>query len=61
MTALVTVMLSFVYADCYKQAHYAECLCAKCLYAECHYVECHGTLCGIIHLRKIHFLLHSEI
>jgi hypothetical protein len=32
-------MLSVNYADCGKQAYYAE-----CRYAECHYAECRGAL-----------------
>jgi hypothetical protein len=31
-------MLSVNYAECRKQAHYAE-----CRYDECHYVECRGA------------------
>ena len=33
-------MLSHNYAECLKQAHYAECHYAKCRYAECHYAKC---------------------
>jgi hypothetical protein len=33
-------MLSHNYAECLKQAHYAECHYAKCRYAECRYAEC---------------------
>ncbi len=33
-------MLSFMYAECHKQAHIAE-----CPYAEWHYAECHGAFC----------------
>ncbi len=33
--------LSVVYAECYKQIHYAECRYAECHYAECRYAECH--------------------
>ncbi len=36
-------MLSVNYAECRKQAHYAECRYAECRYAECHYVECRGA------------------
>jgi len=41
-------MLSVIYAEYRKQAHYGECHygeChyAECYYAECHYAECHGT------------------
>jgi hypothetical protein len=32
-------MLSVAYAECRKQAHYAE-----CHYAECRYAECRGAL-----------------
>ncbi len=32
-------MLSVVYGECHKQAHYAE-----CHYAEFRYAECRGTL-----------------
>ncbi len=28
-------MLSVNYAECHKQAHYAECRYAECRYAEC--------------------------
>ncbi len=38
-----TCMLSVVYAESQKQAHYAECH-AKCRYAECCYPECHSAL-----------------
>jgi hypothetical protein len=31
-------LLSVIYAECLKQAHYAE-----CHYAECCYVECRGA------------------
>ena len=45
---LNTVMLSVVYAECHKQAHYvefcyAECRCAECRYAECRHAECRGA------------------
>jgi len=33
-------ILSVAYAECRKQAQYAE-----CHYAECRYVECHGAFC----------------
>jgi hypothetical protein len=39
-------MLSVNYAECRKQAHFAECQYAECLYAECCYAECHGTIWG---------------
>ncbi len=32
-------MLSVIYAECRKLAHYAE-----CLYAEFRYAECHGVV-----------------
>ncbi len=32
-------MLSVIYAECRKKAHYAE-----CHYAECRYAECRGAL-----------------
>jgi hypothetical protein len=37
------VMLSVIYAECRKQAHYAECHYAECCYAECRYAECRGA------------------
>ncbi len=37
----VSFMLSVNYAECRKQAHYAE-----CHYAEYRYAECHGTIWG---------------
>jgi hypothetical protein len=37
-------MLNVNYAECHKQANYAECLCAECRYAECRYAECRGAL-----------------
>jgi hypothetical protein len=40
----VSFMLSVNYAECRKQAQYAEFRYAKCRYAECRYAECHGTL-----------------
>ncbi len=36
-------MLSVNYAECHKQAYYAECHCAECRYTECHYAECSGA------------------
>jgi hypothetical protein len=40
-------MLSVNYAECRKQARYAECHYAECrkqaCYAECHYAECRGA------------------
>ncbi len=38
-------MLSFSYAECRKEAHYAECHYAECQYAKCHYAECHYAKC----------------
>jgi hypothetical protein len=38
-------MLSVIYVECRKQAHYAECHYAECHYAECHYAECHYAEC----------------
>jgi hypothetical protein len=32
------------YAECRKQAHYAECRCAVCRYAECRWAECRGAI-----------------
>ncbi len=32
-------LLSVIYAECRKQAHYAE-----CHYGECRYAECHGAI-----------------
>jgi hypothetical protein len=37
-------MLNVIYAECYKQAHYAECRYAECHYAECRKAERHGAL-----------------
>jgi hypothetical protein len=39
------LMLSVIYAECHKYAHYAECHYAECCYAECHYAECHYAEC----------------
>jgi hypothetical protein len=36
----VSFVLSVIYAECRKQAHYAECRYAECHYAECRYAEC---------------------
>ncbi len=36
-------MISVNFAECRKQAHYAECRYAKFHYAECRYDECRGT------------------
>jgi hypothetical protein len=48
--ALNTVMLSVfvlsvIYADSNKYAHYAECHYADCHYADCHYADCHSAEC----------------
>ena len=40
----MSIMLSAIYAECRKQAHYAEYLYAQCLYAEYCYAECRGAL-----------------
>jgi len=37
-------MLSVNYAECRKQAHYAESRYAECHYAGCRYAECRGVL-----------------
>ncbi len=37
-------MLGVVYADCCKQARYAE-----CRYAVCHYAECRGAKLGVVY------------
>ncbi len=37
-------MLSVIYAECRKQAHYAGCRYAECSYAECRYAECRGAI-----------------
>ncbi len=37
-------MLSVNFAECRKQAHYAECHYAEYRYAECHYAECRGAI-----------------
>ncbi len=36
-------MLSAVYTECCKLAHYAEYHGHECCYAECRYVECRGA------------------
>ncbi len=38
-------MLSVNYAECRKQAQYAECHNAKCHFAECRYAKCHYAEC----------------
>ncbi len=40
----VSFILSVNYAECGKQALYAECRYTQCSYAECRYVECRGAL-----------------
>ncbi len=42
-------MLNFIYADCRKQAHFAECLYAECHYAGFSYAECSGA---VLHMDK---------
>ncbi len=37
-------MLTVVYAECLREAYYAECHYAECHYAECHYAECRGAV-----------------
>jgi hypothetical protein len=37
-------MLSVNYAECRKQALYAECFYAECRFAECHFAECCGAI-----------------
>ena len=42
-------MLNVIYAEClkdaiYAQCHFAECRYAECRYAECRYAECRGAL-----------------
>jgi hypothetical protein len=44
-------MRNVIYAECHKQALYAECRYAECRYAECRYAECQYTEC-----RGAHFL-----
>ncbi len=36
-------MLGVNYAECRKQANYAECRYAECRYAECHYAVCRSA------------------
>ncbi len=36
-------MLGVNYAECRKQANYAECRYAECRYADCRYAVCHGA------------------
>jgi hypothetical protein len=43
------VMLSVIYAECPKQAHYAECHNAECHYAECRYAECRGAATYVLY------------
>ncbi len=38
-------MLSVIYVEYHKQAHYAECHYAECRYAECRYAECRYVEC----------------
>jgi hypothetical protein len=38
-------MLNVIFAECRKQAHYAECHYVECRYAECRYAECHYAEC----------------
>ncbi len=40
---LVSFMIRVDYAECCKQAHYAECRYAECCNAECRYAECRGA------------------
>jgi hypothetical protein len=45
----MSFMLTVNYAECRKEAHYAECHNAECRYAECHYAECHyAEFCGAL-------------
>jgi len=49
-------MMSVVYGECSKQAHYTECLYAECRYAECHGViniARHYYICEIHNLRYL--------
>jgi hypothetical protein len=46
-------MLSVVYAECRKQAQYAECQYAECRYAECHYAECRAAHSGALNVISI--------
>jgi hypothetical protein len=39
----VSFILSANYAECRKQAHYAECHYAECRYAQRRYAECRGA------------------
>ncbi len=39
----VSFMLNVIYAECHKQALYAECPYADCPYAERRYTECRST------------------
>ena len=41
-------MLSVNYAECRKQAHYAESRYAECHYAGCRYAECRGVLLHLL-------------
>ncbi len=46
-------MLSDNYAECRKQAHYAECRYAECHYAECSYAEYRGAINRLSLIKKI--------
>ncbi len=53
----VSFMLSVNYAECGKQAHYAECHYAECLSSECRYAECRGaSLIFVCEARACHSL-----
>ncbi len=47
-------MLSVNYAQCCKQAHYAECRYAECRYAECRGALFRATLCSLILEPTVH-------
>ncbi len=55
------LMLSVNYAECRKQAHYAELHYAELHYAECRYSECRGAgWTAIATLAKVRTLNEKE-
>jgi hypothetical protein len=44
------------YAECrYAERHYAECRYAECNYAECRYDECRGAVNEPLSMQKFYF------
>jgi hypothetical protein len=54
-------MLSVIYAECHKQALYAECPHAKCHYPEFPYAECHYAEFFMLHAIMLSVLMLSVI